>query len=462
MNFTAQDVENMIAAQRSFYFSGATKNIEFRKAQLLKLKATIQKYEKDITAALKLDLNKSEFEAYATEIGIVLDSITHMVKNIDEWAMPIAVKTPVHFQPGKSYIVRDPYGTVLIIGPFNYPFQLVMEPLLGAIIGGNTAIIKPSEATVHTTKIIKQIIAETFEENYIHVVEGEKDEVEALIHASFDFIFFTGSVATGKVIMRAAADRLTPIVLELGGKSPAIVDQTANLQVAAKRIVWGKFTNNGQTCVAPDYVLVHSSVYKKFMKILKQTITAFYGENPQQSDDYGRIVHVRHFDKLNTILEAEAERITFGGTADREDLYIAPTIVEGAGWDSKVMEDEIFGPILPIMAYNDLANAIHAIRRLPKPLAAYLFTENDNAREYFLQELPFGGGCINDIMAHVGNTHLPFGGVGPSGMGAYHGEASFECFTHPKSILQRSTKLATNLLFPPYKQKVKLIRRVMK
>lgn len=462
MNFTTQDVENMIAAQRSFYFSGATKNIEFRKAQLLKLKATIQKYEKDITAALKLDLNKSEFEAYATEIGIVLDSITHMVKNIDEWAMPIAVKTPVHFQPGKSYIVRDPYGTVLIIGPFNYPFQLVMEPLLGAIIGGNTAIIKPSEATVHTTKIIKQIIAETFEENYIHVVEGEKDEVEALIHASFDFIFFTGSVATGKVIMRAAADRLTPIVLELGGKSPAIVDQTANLQVAAKRIVWGKFTNNGQTCVAPDYVLVHSSVYKKFMKILKQTITAFYGENPQQSDDYGRIVHVRHFDKLNTILEAEAERITFGGTADREDLYIAPTIVEGAGWDSKVMEDEIFGPILPIMAYNDLANAIHAIRRLPKPLAAYLFTENDNAREYFLQELPFGGGCINDIMAHVGNTHLPFGGVGPSGMGAYHGEASFECFTHPKSILQRSTKLATNLLFPPYKQKVKLIRRVMK
>lgn len=462
MNFTAQDVENMIAAQRSFYFSGATKNIEFRKAQLLKLKATIQKYEKDITAALKLDLNKSEFEAYATEIGIVLDSITHMVKNIDEWAMPIAVKTPVHFQPGKSYIVRDPYGTVLIIGPFNYPFQLVMEPLLGAIIGGNTAIIKPSEATVHTTKIIKQIIAETFEENYIHVVEGEKDEVEALIHASFDFIFFTGSVSTGKVIMRAAADRLTPIVLELGGKSPAIVDQTANLQVAAKRIVWGKFTNNGQTCVAPDYVLVHSSVYKKFMKILKQTITAFYGENPQQSDDYGRIVHVRHFDKLNAILEAEAERITFGGTADREDLYIAPTIVEGAGWDSKVMEDEIFGPILPIMAYNDLANAIHAIRRLPKPLAAYLFTENDNAREYFLQELPFGGGCINDIMAHVGNTHLPFGGVGPSGMGAYHGEASFECFTHPKSILQRSTKLATNLLFPPYKQKVKLIRRVMK
>ncbi|WP_107838844.1 aldehyde dehydrogenase [Metasolibacillus meyeri] len=462
MNFTVQDVENMITAQRSYHFSRATKNLEFRKQQLVNLKETIKKYEKEITEALKLDLNKSEFEAYATEIGIVLDSITHMVKNIDEWAKPITAKTPVQFQPGKSYVVREPYGVVLIIGPFNYPFQLVMEPLLGAIIGGNTAIIKPSEATVYTTKIIKKIIEETFEENYVRVVEGEKEEVEALIHASFDFIFFTGSVSTGKVIMRAAAERLTPIVLELGGKSPAIVDQTANLQVAAKRIVWGKFTNNGQTCVAPDYILVHSSVYKKFIKILKQTITAFYGENPQQSDDYGRIIHTRHFDKLKAILDADAERVTFGGTVNREDLYIAPTIIEGADWDSKVMEDEIFGPILPIMAYNDLANAIHAIRRLPKPLAAYLFTENDNAREYFLEELPFGGGCINDIMAHVGNTHLPFGGVGPSGMGAYHGQASFECFTHQKAILQRSTKLATNILFPPYKQKVKLIRKVMK
>lgn len=255
---------------------------------------------------------------------------------------------------------------------------------------------------------------------------------------------------------------MTPIVLELGGKSPAIIDQTANLQVAAKRIVWGKFTNNGQTCVAPDYVLVHSSIYKKFIKILKQTITSFYGENPQQSDDYGRIIHLGHFDKLKAILDADAAHITFGGTVDRDDLYIAPTIIEGADWDSKVMEDEIFGPILPIMAYNDLANAIQAIRRLPKPLAAYLFTENDNAREYFLEELPFGGGCINDIVSHVGNTHLPFGGVGPSGMGAYHGHASFECFTHQKSILQRSTKLATNILFPPYKQKVKLIRKVMK
>ncbi|MEO4054286.1 aldehyde dehydrogenase [Solibacillus sp. CAU 1738] len=462
MNFTAQDVEDWISEQRNLYFSSVTKDIEFRKQQLIKLKETIKKYEADIMRALKLDLNKSEFEAYTTEVGIVLDSISYMVKNINDWAKPIAAKTPVQFQPGKSYIIREPYGVVLIIGPFNYPFQLVMEPLIGAIIAGNTAIVKPSEASVNTTNIIKKIIAEVFEENYVRVVEGEKAEVEALIHASFDYIFFTGSVSTGKVIMRAAADRLTPVTLELGGKSPVIVDQTANLDVAAKRIAWGKFNNNGQTCVAPDYVLVHSSVYKKFIKILKQTITSFYGEDPQTSKDYGRVIHTQHFDRLKMILDAETDHITFGGKTDREDLFVAPTIIEGAGWDSKVMEDEIFGPILPIMAYNDLANAIYQVRKLPKPLSAYLFTENDNAMNYFLNELPFGGGCINDIMTHVGNTHLPFGGVGPSGIGAYHGKASFECFTHPKSILQRSTKLANNLLFPPYKKKVKLVRAIIK
>lgn len=462
MNFTAQDVEHWITAQRNFYFSSITKDIEFRKQQLLNLKEAIKKYEKNIIQALKLDLNKSEFEAYATEVGIVLDSISYMLKNINDWAKPISVKTPVMFQPGKSYIVREPYGVVLIIGPFNYPFQLVIEPLIGAIIGGNTAIIKPSEASIHTTNIIKKIISEVFDENYVRVVEGEKAEVEALIHAPFDFIFFTGSVSTGKVIMRAAANRLTPITLELGGKSPVIVDQTANLEVAAKRIAWGKFNNNGQTCVAPDYVLVHSSVYKKFVKILKQTITSFYSKEPKESKDYGRIIHRQHFDRLQMIIDAEQERITFGGKTDPEQLYIEPTIIEGADWDSKVMEDEIFGPILPIMAYNDLANAIYYIRKLPKPLAAYLFSENEKAIQYFLSELPFGGGCINDIMTHVGNAHLPFGGVGPSGIGSYHGKASFECFTHPKSIMQRSTKFANNILFPPYKQKVKLVRAIIK
>ena len=278
MNFTAQDVEKMIDEQRSFYYSRQTKDLEFRKKKLLQLKETIKQYEQEVIHALKLDLNKSEFEAYATEIGIVYDSISYMVKNINDWVKPETVKTPIQFQPGKSMIVREPYGVVLIIGPFNYPFQLIMEPLVGAIIGGNTAIVKPSESAPHTAAIIKKIIGETFGEKYVRVVEGEKEEVTALIHASFDYIFFTGSVAVGKVVAKAAAERLTPICLELGGKSPAIVDQTANLDVAVKRIAWGKFNNAGQTCVAPDYVLVHTSVYSKFIKKLKKTISDFYGK----------------------------------------------------------------------------------------------------------------------------------------------------------------------------------------
>lgn len=462
MNYTAQDVENMITQQRRFYFSRATKDVLFRKEQLLKLKASIVKYEKEILNALYVDLRKSEFEAYTTEIGIVLDSISYMVKHVEEWMKPQKVKTPVPFQMGKSFIMREPYGVTLIIGPFNYPFQLVMEPLIGAIIGGNTAIVKPSETSVQTAAVVKKIIEETFDPSFVRVVEGEKETVTALIHASFDYIFFTGSVAVGKVIARAAAERLTPIALELGGKSPAIVDQTANLEVAAKRLAWGKFTNTGQTCVAPDYVLVHKDVYEEFTKRLKATIRSFYGRNPLKSPDYGRIVNTRQFDRLQKIIVEERDFITYGGRTDRDDLYIEPTVIEHVNWSSSSMQDELFGPILPIMMYDDLRMAIHEIRQLPKPLAAYFFSEHDKAIQYFLDELPFGGGCINDTITHVANMHLPFGGVGPSGVKAYHGKASFENFTHTKSILKKSTKLETNLVFPPYKQKVKFVRTIMK
>lgn len=462
MKFNGQDVERMIREQKDFYYSGKTKKIEFRKNQLKALKQTIKKYEKEIIKALNLDLGKSEFEAYSNEVGFVLDSIQHMLDSIDDWSKPVEVKTPLHFQPAKSFIIREPYGVVLIIGPFNYPFQLVIEPLIGAIIGGNTAIVKPSESAIHTAKIVRNIIEETFEPHYIRVVEGEKDEVNALIHAPFDYIFFTGSVSVGKIVMRAASERLTPITLELGGKSPTIVDKSANLDVAAKRIAWGKFNNVGQTCVAPDYVLVHSAIYDKFIKKLKKTIMNFYGKNPKQSKDYGRIINERHFDRLAQLLQAEKERITFGGRFDRDDLYIEPTIIEKVNWNHPIMEDEIFGPILPIMRYEDLTIAIEQIRKLPKPLAAYFFSENKKQIDYFLQELPFGGGCINDTVTHVGNIYLPFGGVGPSGINSYHGKASFETFTHAKSIMRRSSKLANNLLFPPYKQKVKLVRRVLK
>lgn len=462
MNFSAQEVDHMIELQHNFFYSGATKSVEFRKQQLLKLKQAILQHEQEIVQALYQDLRKSEFEAYATEIGFVLDSIGYMMKHLDEWMKPQPVKTAIHLMPAKSFIVREPYGSVLIIGPFNYPFQLVMEPLIGAIVGGNCAIVKPSESAVHTVAIIKKVIETTFSSEYIRVVEGERDETSSLIHAPFDHIFFTGSVAVGKVVMKAAAERLTPVTLELGGKSPAIVDYTANLEVAAKRIVWGKFVNAGQTCVAPDYLLVHHKVKDKFLSLLKKTIADFYGSDAQTSPDYGRIINDKQFDRLKQILRQENHRIAAGGKVDASDHYIEPTILDGVNWNSPSMEDEIFGPILPILTYDYLETALRQVRKLPKPLAAYLFSGNNQAINYFLGELPFGGGCINDTISHVGSSHMPFGGVGPSGMNAYHGKFSFEAFTHAKSILKKSTKYPINLAYPPYKNKVKLVKSLLR
>ena len=459
---TVTSVESLIDEQRQYFYSGQTKQISFRKQQLINLKNAILKYEKEIIQALYDDLHKSEFEAYATEIGLVLESLGFMIKKVDSWSKPVAVKTPIQFQPGKSFIVRDPYGVVCIIAPFNFPFQLIMEPLMGAIVGGNTAIIKPSEFSVHTTAVIKKIVNEIFPPHYVRIVEGEKDLVQELIHAPFDYIFFTGSVAVGKLVMRAASDRLTPISLELGGKSPVIIDETANLDVAAKRLVWAKFTNAGQSCTSPDYVYVHEKVYDTFIQKLTSTVNEFYGENAAKSPDFGRIINERHFDRIASILEKDAAKISVGGTTNRDDLYIEPTILENVSWSDAVMQDELFAPILPLLKYSELRDAISDIRKIPKPLAAYLFSENKKTIDYFLAELQFGGGCINDVMTHVGNVHLPFGGVGHSGVNVYHGKASFETFTHPKSILKRSTKLASNLSFPPYKQKVNIVRKIIK
>lgn len=462
MNFTEADVERMIEEQKQFYYTGATKPVAFRKAQLARLKQAIQANDEVITDALKKDLGKSEFEAYATEIGFVLDSINYMSDNLEEWMEPEPAKTPLHLQPAKSFIMREPYGSVLIIGPFNYPFQLIMEPLIGAIIGGNCAIVKPSETTPHVAKAIRTILEDAFPPYYIRVVEGEREEVTALIHAPFDYIFFTGSVNVGKVIMKAAAERLTPITLELGGKSPAIVDQTANIDLAAKRIAWGKLMNKGQTCVAPDYVCVHESLKTEFMNKLIKNIRSFYGKDAQASPDYGRIVSVEHFDRLAAIVKQEEANIVFGGHIDREDLYIEPVVLDNIHFGSPSMEDELFGPILPVITYNDLPALIRQIRKLPKPLSAYMFSENERAISFFLDELPFGGGCINDTVSHVGSAYLPFGGIGTSGLNSYHGKYSFETFTHAKSILKKSTKLSTNALFPPYKKKVRYVRRLLK
>lgn len=462
MNMTANDVESMIASQRNFYFTGKTKTVAFRKEMLIKLRDAIVVNEDAITEALHKDLGKSSFESYVTEIGFVLSSISDMLKNIDDWMKPKPARTPIHLQPSKSFIVREPYGSVLIIGPFNYPFQLVIEPLVGAIIGGNCAIVKPSELAIHTLEVVKRILSETFPSEYIRVVEGARKETTALIHASFDYIFFTGSVAVGKVIMKAAAERLTPVTLELGGKSPTIVDQTANLTNAAERIVWGKFLNTGQTCVAPDYVLVHHSVKDEFIDMMIQTIRKFYGVTASESPDLGRIINARQFDRLEGLVEKERRHIVYGGRVDRDKLFIEPTLLDGVTWESPSMEEEIFGPLLPILIYDNLGEAIHRIRQLPKPLAAYMFTENEQATNYFIENLPFGGGCINDTISHVGNTNLPFGGVGSSGVNAYHGKDSFDLFTHAKSIMKRSTKIPMRLALPPYENKLKFVKPLIR
>lgn len=439
-----------------------TKHVEFRLDMLDRLKKAIISKEDDIFDALQKDLGKSQFESYVTEVGFVLSSISFMMKHLKEWMEPEPVKTPAHLQPAKSFIVREPYGSVLIIGPFNYPFQLIMDPLVGAIAAGNCAIVKPSEATIHTSNIIKDILTEIFPQDFVQVVEGGVEETTALIHAPFDYIFFTGSATVGKIVMKAAAERLTPVTLELGGKSPVIVDQTANLKRAAERIVWGKFVNNGQTCVAPDFVLVHETVKNKLLKEMINCIRDFYGDDSAKSIDYGRIVNVKHFDRLTELINKEKSHIVFGGKSDRDNLYISPTLLDGVSWNGPAMAEEIFGPILPLVTYQNLGEAIDRIRQMPKPLAAYLFSENEQAQEYFLEHLSFGGGCINDTISHVGNIHLPFGGVGASGMNAYHGKASFDLFTHSKSILKKSTKVPIRIGYPPYGNKLKLVRSLLK
>ncbi|MDW0109403.1 aldehyde dehydrogenase [Sporosarcina aquimarina] len=462
MNFTPADVEKMIERQHDFYFSGATRPVEFRKEMLNRLKEAIQTHEEEIEAALYKDLRKNAFEAYVTEIGFVLSSIGHVLKHLDEWMEPETAKTPLYLQPGKSFVLQEPYGSVLVIGPFNYPFQLVMEPIVGAIAGGNCVVVKPAETAPHTAAIIRKILEEQFPSDYIRVVEGAKEETSALIHASFDKIFFTGSVAVGKIVMKAASERLTPITLELGGKSPAIVDQTADLKIAAERIVWGKFSNAGQTCVAPDYVMAHASVKEQLIKEMKKAIRRFYGEDASASSDYGRIVNEKQYDRLKAILNKEQSFIKFGGSTNKADLYIEPTVLEGVRFDSPSMEDELFGPILPVLEYQNLGAVLHQIRKLPKPLAGYMFTENEEAAAYFTEQLPFGGGCINDTISHVGNIYLPFGGIGSSGQGNYHGKASFDAFTHKKAMMNRSTAIPMRAAFPPYGNKLKYIKPLIR
>ncbi|HCU8867245.1 TPA: aldehyde dehydrogenase [Staphylococcus aureus] len=455
-------IEQKFYDSKAFFNTQQTKDISFRKEQLKKLSKAIKSYESNILEALYTDLGKNKVEAYATEIGITLKSIKNARKELKNWTKTKNVDTPLYLFPTKSYIKKEPYGTVLIIAPFNYPFQLVFEPLIGAIAAGNTAIIKPSELTPNVARVIKRLINETFDANYIEVIEGGIEETQTLIHLPFDYVFFTGSENVGKIVYQAASENLVPVTLEMGGKSPVIVDETANIKVASERICFGKFTNAGQTCVAPDYILVHESVKDDLITALSKTLREFYGQNIQQSPDYGRIVNLKHYHRLTSLLNSAQMNIVFGGHSDEDERYIEPTLLDHVTNDSAIMQEEIFGPILPILTYQSLDEAIAFIHQRPKPLSLYLFSEDENATQRVINDLSFGGGAINDTLMHLANPKLPFGGVGASGMGRYHGKYSFDTFTHEKSYIFKSTRLESGVHLPPYKGKFKYIKAFFK
>lgn len=457
-----KDINLIFKNQKEFFESGKTINVDYRIKNLKKLNDIIKKNEDKILNELKKDLGKSNFEGYVTEVGILYDDINFHIKNVKKWSSEEKRKSPIVYYPSKSYIYKEPYGVTLIIGPFNYPFQLVIAPLIGAISAGNTAIIKPSENSRNIALLLEKLINENFPEGYLRVVNplGGKETVSLLLDKPFDYIFFTGSVRVGKLVMQKAAQHLTPVTLELGGKSPCIVDSDAKLKLAAKRIVWGKFLNAGQTCVAPDYLCVHKSVKDELLKLIINEIRVQFGENVRNSEDYPRIVNKSSLERLSGYLNDG--KIYYGGNIDEDNLYMEPTLIIKPDLNSPLMSDEIFGPILPILVYEDLDNVIKFINHREKPLALYYFSESKKKIKYVLTSTTSGGVTINDTIIHVANPNLPFGGVGNSGVGKYHGKESFETFTHNKSVMKRGTFIEFNIRFAPYKNKLNLVKRIMK
>lgn len=454
-----EDVTVLLNSQRRFYGTGKTRDIDFRIRQLVRLRESIIKNEADIMGALKKDLNKAPFEAYATEIGMVLEEINYLIKNIKMLAGTKKVRTPVTQFPSASRIYKEPYGIVLIMAPWNYPLQLSLAPLAGAIAAGNCMILKPSEYAPCSSRVIGKVIREVFPEKYIAVVEGGMEVNQRLLQNKFDYIFFTGSVSVGRIIMSEAAKHLTPVTLELGGKSPCIVDETANISLAAKRIVWGKFLNAGQTCVAPDYILVQKKVKEALIKELNRYIRKFYGKDSVHNEEYPKIINERHFNRLLTLMKNE--KVKGGGDYSRKLLKIEPTVLEPESIDSPIMQEEIFGPLLPVLPYVNIQEAAAFVNNRPKPLALYLFTTSKRNERFIMKNTSFGGGCINDTIVHLATSHMGFGGVGESGMGSYHGKESFSTFSHSKSVLKKSNFLDIPLRYPPYKKKIKLLRKIL-
>lgn len=448
-------------AQQDYFESGATLPYTFRKAQLKRLRKGIEKFESRILDALHQDLHKHPLEAYSSEVGFLYEEIDYIQANLKQWMEPEVVTSPFVTYPSSSRVYREPLGLTLIIAPWNYPFMLQISPLVGAIAGGNCAILKPSELAPHTAAVITAMISDTFDPAYITVVEGDGSEaIPALMSFRFDHVFFTGSIPVGKKILEMAAPHLTPVTLELGGKSPCVVDERVNINVAAKRIIWAKFWNAGQTCVAPDYLLVHHKIKEELIAVMKETIVSFFGEDPATSQDYARMINAKRFDTVAAYLKEG--QVLHGGQTNRDNLYIAPTLLEEVEWTDPVMQEEIFGPVLPILTFNELPQAIQAIKQHPYPLALYVFTKSKKTEKALIEQVRFGGGCINNALVHLTNPELPFGGAGYSGMGQYHGRYSFDTFTHQKGMLKTGTWLDVPVKYPPFKNKLKLMKMVMK
>lgn len=448
-------------AQHAFFASGATLSYAFRRKQLLLLKKAVKKHEQHILAALHRDLHKPAMEAYASEPGLLYAEITHLLEGLKRWMRPEAVSSPFIQYPSKSKIYRVPLGLTLIIAPWNYPFQLLMAPLAAAIAGGNCAVLKPSELTPHTAKVVETLIRETFDPAYITVVQGEGSEViPQLMEYRFDHVFFTGSVPVGRKIMEMAVRHLTPVTLELGGKSPCVVDDKADIKVAARRIVWGKYWNAGQTCIAPDYLLVHNKVKDALIQAMRESIVHFFGNSPSQSPDFARIINEKRFAILHNYLAQG--RILHGGDSDAATRYIGPTLMDDVSWDSALMQEEIFGPVLPVIGFDELPQAVALIRKQPYPLSLYVFTKRKSTEKILLEQVQFGGGCVNNTLVHFANPALPFGGVGYSGMGQYHGRFGFDTFTHAKGMMRTGTWVDVPTKYPPYKGKLRILKWFLK
>ena len=454
------EFSNYIENQEKYFKNGNTLPISKRKKLLKNLKKEILSNEDKIFRALNDDLRKSNYETYLTEIGILISEIDLFLSNLEKWAKPKKVKSSLLSFPSSDYIYSEPYGKVLVLSPWNYPFQLAILPLMSAVAAGNTVVLKPSEHAPHTSKLIKEIIEKVFNKSHVLVIEGAADTASKLLEYRWDYIFFTGSVKIGKIVAAAAAKHLTPTTLELGGKNPCIIDDTVDLKLTSRRIVWGKFVNAGQTCIAPDFLIVKKNIKEQLIHHLSKEIERAYGKNPKESEDYPRIINKTNLSRLSNMIKET--KILFGGEYDSDSCYFAPTIIDEPRIDSPIMNEEIFGPILPIISYEDENQIEKLISKYEKPLALYVFSNNKVFSEKIIRKYSFGGGAINDTIIHVGNPNLPFGGVGHSGIGAYHGKASFDLLSHKKSIVKKGNWLDIKIRYAPYKGKLEYIRKFFK